>query len=71
MLGDFGKVDWDLGRGDTDAETVENSTGDQLSVVLAGYLYGCPDEPPEASEENRIAASNFVRDGSSDERAND
>lgn len=52
MLGDLGEVDGDLGRGYTDADTVDDPSGDQLSIILAGDLHSGPDEPPQTAKED-------------------
>lgn len=48
LPGDFGQVDGDLRRRNTNTDTVEDAASDEHSIPIAGNLYGRPYEPPDA-----------------------
>ena len=49
-----------LGGGDSDANTVQDTACNQLTIVLARDLNSSSDEPPEASKEDGVSSSVFV-----------
>lgn len=71
MLRNLSKVHGDLRARDANTDTIQNPTRNKLSKVLAGDLNSRTDEPPETCKEDRVPTSPFVRDGSSDEGADD
>lgn len=61
-LRNFGQVNGDLRRRDTDTNTVQNSTGDQRANTGCGDLDGGADKPPEAREHDAITTTPFIGD---------
>ena len=71
MLGDFGKIYGYLRGSDANCYSVKDSTSYQHSSSCYSNLQGSASKPPEASEQESIAATKFIRDWACHDRADD
>lgn len=60
LLGDFGQVYWDLRRGDTDANTIDEATTDQHGNTVGPGLQRSSQEPPKAGKEGSITTTDSI-----------
>lgn len=71
LLCDLCKVDGDLGRSDTNCDTIEDTSSDQHARAVVGDLDSSSDDPEDAGEHERVPSANSIGDGTSDDGTND
>lgn len=54
------QVHRDLGRGNSNTDTVDETTSNQHANTVAACLYSCPKQPPKAGKRDGITSSDAV-----------
>ena len=60
LLRDLHQIHWDLRRGNTDTDTVDETTHNQHAHAITARLYSGAQQPPKAGKGNGITAANAV-----------
>lgn len=60
FLCNLNQVHRDLGRGNTNTDTVDEATSNEHADTITACLYSCPKQPPKAGKCDGITASDAV-----------
>ena len=54
------QIDGYLGRGDSHANTIDDASGNEHTIILASYLNSRSQQPEQAADEDGVSAADSV-----------